>query len=293
VRRLGAVFDSHRLGYTSTLCAAMAGPERIEAAAAALRPHPGVTHAYVREGAPDLWFTMTAEAARLEAELDRMREAVAPAELLVLPALRRFKINVLFDPGQESGDTMSASYPRPESGDMMPGSCPRDSHNRPRRKPSALTETDRAVVRAVQGNLPLVAEPFAAAAEAAGETQEGLLARLVAWRERGLLRRVAAVVRHYDLGFTANAMCVWQVPPERVEAAGRALAGAPAVSHCYERRTVCSFPSNLYAMLHARSDEELRDLFAGAEAAADLRGGRMLRTVREIKKESPRFFEEP
>jgi hypothetical protein len=46
-------------------------------------------------------------------------------------------------------------------------------------------------------------------------------------------------------------------------------------------------------MLHARTDEELHRLFAEAEAAAALRGGRMLRTVRELKKESPRFFEEP
>ena len=59
-RRFGAVFESRNLGYLSTLCAVDVPAGDLEAAAARIAPHPGITHCYEREGHPNLWFTMTA-----------------------------------------------------------------------------------------------------------------------------------------------------------------------------------------------------------------------------------------
>jgi len=106
-RRFGAVFDSRSLGYDSTLCAADVPGGLLETAAALLHPHPGITHCYERDGHPNLWFTLTVPAADLRPELNRLAAALAPAELMSLPALRRFKIEAVF--GRTSAAKASGS----------------------------------------------------------------------------------------------------------------------------------------------------------------------------------------
>jgi len=61
IRRLGAVFDSRRLGYWSTLVAARLPEERLEEVAATVSLLAGVTHNYRRRHAYNLWFTLTAQ----------------------------------------------------------------------------------------------------------------------------------------------------------------------------------------------------------------------------------------
>ena len=71
VRRLGAVFDSRRLGYFSTLMAARIPPERLAEVAEMVTPLKGVTHNYRRENVYNLWFTLTAESqGRLDEIID-------------------------------------------------------------------------------------------------------------------------------------------------------------------------------------------------------------------------------
>ncbi|MDI3280758.1 MAG: AsnC family transcriptional regulator [Bacillota bacterium] len=98
VRRLGAVFDSRRLGYRSTLVAASVPPERLDEVVEAINAEPGVTHNYLREPGPyNLWFTLTAPGEEeLQAALERIK-ARTGMSLLSLPATRLFKINVRFE----------------------------------------------------------------------------------------------------------------------------------------------------------------------------------------------------
>ena len=81
-------------------------------------------------------------------------------------------------------------------------------------------ERDVAVIRATQGDMPVVPEPYAPAAAGARDRPSAeLLEHMTGMRERGLLRRVAAILYHRRAGFSANGMGVWQVPAERIERA--------------------------------------------------------------------------
>src|SRR5204862_7335533 len=78
------------------------------------------------------------------------------------------------------------------------------------------TELDVAVIRALQGDMPVVPEPYAPAAAKIGIPVKELLDHLESMRERKALRRVAAILFHRRAGFSANGMGVWQVPEERI-----------------------------------------------------------------------------
>jgi DNA-binding Lrp family transcriptional regulator len=70
---------------------------------------------------------------------------------------------------------------------------------------------------------------------------------------RGIIRRFGAVVRHHELGFTANAMTVWDVPDDEADALGAAVAAYPFVTLCYRRpRRLPAWPYNLFCMIHGR-----------------------------------------
>jgi len=275
-RRFGAVFDARSLGYESTLCAADVPEDQVPRAVAPLVVHPGVTHCYEREGQPNLWFTLTAPRARFDAELERLAAALRPREMLNLPMRRTFKIEAVFDPRRRAG------RPVPTAGR---GRGARPPH------PPPLDERTRAVVRRLQEPFPLVPAPFAALGAQLGWPPAELLALLVRWRQTGLLRRIGLIVRHRELGFAANGLCAWRVPPARIAAAGRVLAACPAITHCYERRPHAQFPYNLFAMLHAADRETAGRLRDAVAAEANLDDGLLRFSTREWKKTSPRFFE--
>lgn len=294
VRRVGAVFDARRLGYRSVLCALDLPPGVVEEKAAMICRHPGVTHGYERGWPPELaenlpggpggqrwpnfWFTFAVLQSDFEAELEGLRQAVAPYDLLVLPALRRFKIDVMFDPRTRERDERvpdGARSPgiRNDQGSVMD-----------------LSPSDKAIVRALEGNLPLTEHPYAEVAKGLGITESMLLGTLASWAAQGVLRRVALIVRHRKLGFTANGMCAWDVSEADIVEAGRRVAADPAVTHCYQRPRSDRFPFTLYAMIHTGDWEETRKLFERIGASAGLTPGQLLLSLREFKKTSMAYF---
>ena len=75
-------------------------------------------------------------------------------------------------------------------------------------------------------------------------------------QERGLLRRVAAILFHRRAGFTANGMGVWKVPDDRIAEIGPRMAAFRGISHCYQRPTYADWPYSVFTMAHGRSKEE-------------------------------------
>ena len=75
-------------------------------------------------------------------------------------------------------------------------------------------------------------------------------------KERGLLRRVAAILFHRRAGFSANGMGVWKVPEDRVLEIGPRMAAFRGISHCYQRPTYPDWPYSVFTMAHGRSKEE-------------------------------------
>ena len=122
--------------------------------------------------------------------------------------------------------------------------------------PQPYDELDIAVIRALQGDMPVLETPYSGAAVELGISEERLLDHLAGMQERGLLRRVAAILYHRRAGFSANGMGVWEVPDEQILDIGRRMAAFRGISHCYQRPTYEDWPYSVFTMAHGRSKEE-------------------------------------
>lgn len=150
-----------------------------------------------------------------------------------------------------------------------------------------MNALDERIVRATQAGLPLTAEPYAEIAKELGISEQELVSRLEAMLADGRIRRIGAVPNHYALGYTANAMSVWNVADAQVDRLGAAVGALAFVSHCYRRpRRLPDWPYNLFAMVHGRDRSEterhvqaIREMLGNA-----LQGFDTLYSVRILKK---------
>jgi len=98
IRRIGGSFDSRKLGFFSTLCAAKVPPESLERFNEVINSYPGVTHNYQRNHDYNVWFTFIGESEeKVEETLREMAERAGIEEIVSLPARRTFKIKVKFE----------------------------------------------------------------------------------------------------------------------------------------------------------------------------------------------------
>lgn len=98
IRRIGATFDSGKLGYASTLCAMKAPAERVDEVAGIVNSFENVTHNYLRDDERlNMWFTVIAESeTRIDEVIDEIRGRTGIGKILNLPAVRLFKVKVEF-----------------------------------------------------------------------------------------------------------------------------------------------------------------------------------------------------
>lgn len=112
---------------------------------------------------------------------------------------------------------------------------------------------DRRLLAEIADGLPLAPAPYAVIGARVGIGEADVIARLKAMIGRGVIRRFGAVVHHHELGFTANAMTVWDIPDAQVDAVGEKIAAYPFVTLCYQRpRRPPEWPYNLFCMIHGR-----------------------------------------
>lgn len=149
-----------------------------------------------------------------------------------------------------------------------------------------LTELEYTVLKTIEPGLPLVKDPYGVLAVRAGLTREVFCQTLANLKERGIIRRMAVVLRHHRAGVKGNIMAAFKVQSERLDEVGSQLAKDPAVSHCYARRTVTGWPYNLYAMLHAASMNDAVGLAQSICETLNLPEYALLPTVAELKKSS-------
>ncbi|MGH2880584.1 MAG: Lrp/AsnC family transcriptional regulator [Solirubrobacteraceae bacterium] len=243
IRQVTPIFDTRALGYSSMLVAAKVDAENPHRAAQAINAHPGVSHNYLRNHEFNLWFTIATEpdsSLGLQGTLDVLAREAGAESVRQLPTLKLFKIRMDLE---MEGDTkaLASAAVATEPIEL---------------EPQPYDDRDIAVIRALQGDMPIVGEPYAPAAAELGMPQQELLDHLAGMRERGLLRRVAAILYHRRAGFSANGMGVWKVPEEQIEQVGRQMAAVRGISHCYQRPTYEDWPYSVFTMAHGRSKEE-------------------------------------
>ena len=98
IRRIGGNFDSRKLNFTSTLCAARVPEEKIKRFVDVVNGYKGVTHNYLRGNPFNIWFTFIApEMSDIDQALEKIREKTGVEQICNLPAVRMFKIKVDFE----------------------------------------------------------------------------------------------------------------------------------------------------------------------------------------------------
>lgn len=142
----------------------------------------------------------------------------------------------------------------------------------------------------IQGDLPLSARPFSELADRAGMSEEELVDRIRSLKERGVIRRFGATLRHQEAGFNSNAMVAWLVPEDRIESVGEAMAGFREVTHCYQRRPQRDWRYNLYTMIHGDSREECHRIAEKMSRETGVEAYALLFSEREFKKTSMSYF---
>lgn len=153
-----------------------------------------------------------------------------------------------------------------------------------------LTDLDKKIISRVQGDLPLVPEPYAAIAEEVGISEEELLQKIDAYLEAGVMRRLGTILRHHKAGFNANAMCGWRVPDEKVEEIGPIMATFREASHVYLRPTYPDWPYNLFTMLHGKTKSDLERIAASISEVTGITEYELLYSTKEFKKTSMKYF---
>jgi DNA-binding Lrp family transcriptional regulator len=243
IRQVTPIFDTRALGYSSMLVAAKVDPENPWRAATVINSHPGVSHNYLRNHEFNIWFTIATEPDSklgLDGTLEVLARIAGAESIRQLPTLKLFKIRMDLE---MEGDTAALAK-------AAEAAEPAETERQP------YDEFDIAVIRALQGDMRVIPEPYAPAATALGIGQDQLLEHLEGMQERRLLRRVAAILYHRRAGFSANGMGVWKVPEARIMELGPRMAAFRGISHCYQRPTYEDWPYSVFTMAHGRSKEE-------------------------------------
>jgi DNA-binding Lrp family transcriptional regulator len=277
IREITPIFDTRALGYSSMLVAAKVDPEVPHRAAKIINGHPGVTHNYLRNHDFNLWFTIAAEPGSklgLDGTLEVLAAETGAESIRQLPTLTLFKIRM--DLEMEAGTAALAT-----AGEAVP---PREL------AAIEVTDEDVETIRATQGAMPVVSEPYAAAAERLGVTVDEVLRRLESLRERGALRRVAAILYHRRAGFSANGMGVWEVPEAEIFETGKRMAAFRGISHCYERPTYADWPYSVFTMAHGRSKAECDAVLDAIAESTGITNRATLYSSTEFKKVRMLYF---
>jgi len=318
IRLIGPVFNPRRLGYRTTLVAVKVPVERLDEAEQIVSTHPMVSHCYERDHDFNLWFTLAMPVAEdIESEVHKLGSRIKAEEILNLPAVRIFKIGAFFNLSRSNSHLslralhstviaseawQSQSLPPPE---LPRHFVPRNDNNHfhlkvpkpeieyhsPLNTCSDLSIVDRAVINELQQDLPLSEKPFDLISARLSMNVDKFLSHCQALLQRGIMRRFSASINHNKLGFTANAMACWNMPPDIIEAAGNKIAKFPEISHCYERQTSPLWPYNLFAMIHAASKETCRAIANRIHSETGLGKNDLvlLFSTKEIKKTRVRY----
>lgn len=152
-----------------------------------------------------------------------------------------------------------------------------------------FTRPEKKAAQILQDDMPLTEKPFAAVADACGLTGDDLLAWIQDLSQKGIIRKIGAILRHQKAGYGTNVLVMWSVSPDAIENAGRTLANLPYISHCYERHPAFQNKFNLFTMLHAQHDD-ISPLLDAMSQLISCNDFLLLESLHEYKKTSPEYF---
>lgn len=277
IRNISGIFDGKKLGYYLSLVAFEVPDNRADDAAEVISSHPGVSHNYLRNHRYNIWFTLAEESGeQFYKTVSILASRAGALDYLVLRNENLLKIGVFLNVGD--GDDMNDTA----------APCGQEYTSN-----YELDETAKEAVSLLQIDLPVERSPFRKIAESRGKLIHGekqLLSYFLVFLESGLMRRYAAVLKHRSAGYTANAMTAWRAD-ESTDL--DVFINEKAISHLYFRTV---YPGRwehpLFAMIHARSDDELDSIIRRLSDKSGIKDYLALSSLKEYKKTRVRYFSE-
>ena len=153
-----------------------------------------------------------------------------------------------------------------------------------------LSQRDKEIIKALQGDFPLCEEPYKILAAQVGISEEEFLRRVRELVDEKKIRKMGAVLRHREVGFNANALCAWQVPPDKLDETAQIMISHAAVSHCYDRTPAPNWNYNLYTMIHAKTRQECEKIINELSTLTGVTNYKILYTKKEWKKTGMKYF---
>ncbi len=247
ISRIGPVFRPNTVG-TSTLCAMSVSPDKIQSVANKISSFVQVNHNYQRDHLYNLWFVVTAcDAETLSQTLIKI-EQKAGHSLLNLPLVKDYHIDLGFPMTKPESDTQPQSK---EHTDLL---CNIDHPIKDSKPINSAPPGD--LVEAIQSGLPFVETPYKSIADSLGWSEQSVIHQIHHMLESGTIKRIGVIVRHFELGYKANAMVVWNVPDIDIDTVGKKMGRQDCVRLCYQRpRRLPDWHYNLFCMVHGKNRE--------------------------------------
>ncbi|WP_211212227.1 Lrp/AsnC family transcriptional regulator [Kiloniella laminariae] len=116
-----------------------------------------------------------------------------------------------------------------------------------------LDTFEKNLIARLKTGLPHTERPYQQLAEGLGCDEQKIVRTIKKLQVEGVISRFGAILHHRELGYKANAMCVFDLPDVHVAAFGRQVTTYPFVTLCYQRKRVLpQWPYNLYCMIHGK-----------------------------------------
>ncbi len=273
IRQTSAIFDTKRLGYSSSLVAFKIAPEKIDDAVKIINAHPGISHNYERNHDFNIWFTLAVapdSKLGLEKTLEILSELTQAEDYIMLPTLKLFKISVkLNTTGKDEK---------------------KEKVKKVKHKEIELTPLHHKIIQKAQYDIEITSEPFKKIIDELEIDYETFFSILKELQEAGIMRRFASILNHRKAGFNANAMVVWDVDENNGEEIGEKAAAFSAVSHCYLRPKYENWPYNLFTMVHGKTTEETNSIIEEMSQEINAKAHMPLYSSREFKKVRIEYF---
>lgn len=269
IRRVGAEVSPAALGYQPALGAMAISEDALEDAVRALDDVPAITHAFEMDDRYRLWFVMVAPSpVRLEIAEGELARSLGAADRFRVLATEEYRVTHAFDADGAPELAGSASAT------------------------DVLDADARALVRLLQGDMPLEERPFAALASTLAECgydadEQQVLDDTRALVASGVVRRIAVTTRDRHEPWRL-ALTTW-VNPHHPAEAGALVAAFPEVVHCFDRR-VPGGGKAIVAVVETPDRPSLDRTIERIRTGADLDAPRIAYPLRELKRSPMRYF---
>lgn len=273
IRQTSAIFDTKKLGYTSSLVAFKIDENKIDDAVLLLNSHPGISHNYERNHSFNIWFTIAIapnSKSNLEETIEVLAKLTQADDYIILPTLKLFKISVKLDTTNKEAK--------------------KEKVDNKVLKEMELNEFHYNIIKEAQKDIKIISEPFKEVIEKLNLSYDEFFNILNQFKDAGVMRRFASILNHRHAGFGANAMVVWDIDENKGEEIGKIAASFSAVSHCYLRPKYPTWNYNLFTMIHGKTKEDTQAIIDSISKEIEYKDKMPLYSSREFKKVRINYF---